>query len=77
MNKAILSSIVAAGLVLGSVFPVAAGYNDPLPNASCVGGDFKLYMNPKGVSSRHAVRIDDLTNPWNPQAMYPDRKRVV
>lgn len=66
--KKILSLLIAIPVVLAafSSVPVAkATYDDPLPNSSCINGLLKIYMNPQGVSSRHAVRIDNRSNGWN------------
>lgn len=59
----VLAAVAFAGLSMGQA---KASYSDPLPNASCVDGVLKIYINPQGVSKRSAVRIDDLSNPWNP-----------
>lgn len=72
MKKIILSSIFGVALLTALVVKAnGAGYDDPLPNSYCYNGNFKIYINPKGVSGNTHVRIDNLSNPWNPQSPQP------
>src|SRR3989344_5170140 len=66
----IVSSILLVLVGLFSTSLVRAGYEDPLPNASCIDGILKIYMNPRHVSTIHAVRIDNKDNPWSETKPY-------
>lgn len=71
MKKAILLGLFTL-FSFAVVTPSAhAGYEDPLPNASCTSTRLVIYMNPRGVSSTIAVRLDDLSNGWNPTSPLP------